>query len=653
MDGINAAFVKLAVVVDETHSTHLLVPVLAKMFFRFFSCSVIPSSWKVARLTPVYKKGDTLLPDNYRLLAVSPVLYRLYSNCISQFLTSWCVKHAVVPDTQFGFYPGRSIQQAQFLLRHVVQVARSSQHKQVWAAFIDFKQAYDKVARQALWGHLKHVVGLPEGLLNPIKALYQDDSYVLVDGQTITDPVRPKVGVKQGCPLSPLLFSLYISDLPTCLTEAQHDQQLGVPLDPHDPACRLSNILFADDLTLLDNSKAGIQRLLQCLTTYTYRKGLTVNASKSAIMVFNPARNAQQHAQPVQYDGVPIPYVTEFKFLGMWIDNRFSSIHMISKLVPDVWAAWRKAIRIAKQQAVLKIPAACLLIIQTFVLPSALFGCQVWAPDIINMSDNMTSSLQRVLLACYKQVLRLPVSVASALLLDEVGAKPLQWYWLKATVKFWNTALSSSNSLLVRAFRANFHYRAHCPALWSARLHRILVLLNQTCEDANGQPVRLQPAVVLTAWRDFWLRSRASNLSDPLNPDCASRQMSTYAFVFRSKPMTEFSDMPAYLRVRSGVPAQHAYSMVRCRLGCLPIGVVLGARAVPQIPFPMRYCNRCHDHEVDTLQHFFLQCHATLPIRSHPSFASLPFNDLRAFMQFPDVKLVATFVHLCCDLLST
>jgi hypothetical protein len=63
------------------------------------------------------------------------------------------------------------------------------------------------------------------------------------------------------------------------------------------------------------------------------------------------------------------------------------------------------------------------------------------------MSDHMTSSLQRVLLAGYKQVLRLPVSVASA----SVGAKPLQWYWLKATVKFWNTALSYSNSLLVRA----------------------------------------------------------------------------------------------------------------------------------------------------------------------------------------------------------
>jgi hypothetical protein len=185
----------------------------------------------------------------------------------------------------------------------------------------------------------------------------------------------------------PLLFSLYINDLPTYLNSVP-TEQLGVPVEPHDNACKLSNILFADDLTLLDSSNIKLQHLLDRLLAYTRIKGMTVNVAKSAVMVFNPGR---AHHQPVSYHNTPLPFVDEFKFLGLWLNNRFSSHYMVSKLIPSVWAAWRRAVLAAKQKALLNVPAACLLLVHTFVMPSALFGCQVWGPDLINMASHLTS----------------------------------------------------------------------------------------------------------------------------------------------------------------------------------------------------------------------------------------------------------------------
>ncbi len=79
------------------------------------------------------------------------------------------------------------------------------------AAFIDFKQAYDSIPRCALWEHLQRNC-MPTYFLKIIQNLYEADKYVLVDG-TKQARVRPTRGVKQGCPLSPLLFSLYINDV--------------------------------------------------------------------------------------------------------------------------------------------------------------------------------------------------------------------------------------------------------------------------------------------------------------------------------------------------------------------------------------------------------------------------------------------------------
>eukprot|EP00983_Pelagomonas_calceolata_P046483 1140199-Pelagomonas_calceolata.AAC.2 len=143
-----------------------------------------PACWKVAKITPLYKKGSVLDPGDYRMLAVSGTLYRLYANVLREVATGWCQEKNKIPDTQFGFYPGRNPLQPIFILRrlqHAAQVKRPNASPRLHAAVIDFKQAYETIPREALWEHLQRV-RMPTCPLAIIKSMYANDENILVDG---------------------------------------------------------------------------------------------------------------------------------------------------------------------------------------------------------------------------------------------------------------------------------------------------------------------------------------------------------------------------------------------------------------------------------------------------------------------------------------
>ena len=148
------------------------------------------------------------------MIAVSGVIYRIFANVLKDLVTDWCVKKGKIPDTQFGFFPGRSTLHPLFIPRHLKHAAKKLKPRnspRLHVAFIDFSQAYDTVPRQQLWSHL-HRRAMPSTLLSVIKHMYENDEYILMDGEKRAR-VHPTNGVKQGCLLSPLLFSLYINDM--------------------------------------------------------------------------------------------------------------------------------------------------------------------------------------------------------------------------------------------------------------------------------------------------------------------------------------------------------------------------------------------------------------------------------------------------------
>ncbi len=146
--------------------------------------------------SPVHKKGPVTQPGNYGMTAISGTLYRLYSNLLRSMIQDWCIQHNVIPDTQYGFYPGISTLQPLFSLRHIKHAAQRMQcgSSRLYAAFIDFKQAYDFIPRHKLWGHSRSC-RMPDHILSILKDLYHADEYTLLDGDKIAS-VQPSFGVK-------------------------------------------------------------------------------------------------------------------------------------------------------------------------------------------------------------------------------------------------------------------------------------------------------------------------------------------------------------------------------------------------------------------------------------------------------------------------
>ena len=122
-------------------------------------------------------------------------------------------------------------------------------------------------------------MGIGGNLLNVLQRMYTHTKYaVKVDG-FVSRPFTSCVGVKQGCPLSPLLFNMYLSDLPAIFDTTC----FPVVVNSLTTNC----LLFADDLVLLSESPEGLQHCIERLGNYCTRWGLKINLSKTKIVIFN------------------------------------------------------------------------------------------------------------------------------------------------------------------------------------------------------------------------------------------------------------------------------------------------------------------------------------------------------------------------------
>ena len=114
------------------------------------------------------------------------------------------------------------------------------------------------------------------------------------------------MGVKQGCKLSPLLFNIFLSDLPQLFDE---DIKSTNPILDH-----LSSLFWADDIVLISETEDGMHRMLKTLEKYCEKNELTLNTDKTKCMIFN--KGGRLIRTPFYYNNVKLENVNKFKYLG-------------------------------------------------------------------------------------------------------------------------------------------------------------------------------------------------------------------------------------------------------------------------------------------------------------------------------------------------
>jgi hypothetical protein len=173
--------------------------------------------------------------------------------------------------------------------------------------FCDFRKAFDTVPREKLWRVLEGI-GVGGRLFACMRSMYsQDQACVSHPTKGLSSTFPCIIGVKQRCPLSPLLFGLYIDALEWCIDALAGDD------GPDLVGTAMKLLLYADDLVLMSKSLRGLQKQLDELNTFCKERDLTVNVKKTKVVVFGSRVNSS----PLHYDGSHVEEVASFRYLGI------------------------------------------------------------------------------------------------------------------------------------------------------------------------------------------------------------------------------------------------------------------------------------------------------------------------------------------------
>ena len=266
-----------------------MVPYLVIIYNKIYESGVYPESWCKGLIVPIHKRGDRNDTNNYRGTMLISVFAKLFSLILRNRLNTWCEDNEVLNEFQFGFRVGRSTSDGIFILHSLVQHVLKDNGK-LYCAFIDYEKAIDTVIHEALW--LKLVEnGISCKFTRILQSLYGKVLAAVKIQSDVSSFFEIALGVKQGEPLSPLLFILFINDVYADLKNADNGGEItGISINH---ICFFL-LLFADDMILFPKTPTELQTLLNKLQKYSAEWGLRVNTKKTKICIFENRRS--QHS---------------------------------------------------------------------------------------------------------------------------------------------------------------------------------------------------------------------------------------------------------------------------------------------------------------------------------------------------------------------
>ena len=238
---------------------------LTALFNRLLEGDPVPPDWKEGVITTLFKKGDETLISNRRPITLLPTIYKILTKMIASRINS--VLPDLIHEDQVGFIPNRLI------FDNVMTADYVMKNHDVWTTSIDFEKAYDSISHECIRRILKHL-DFPEKLRNLIDNLITGSkARVRVEG-SLTNEFPIERGVKQGDPLSPLLFALCIEPLAHRIRKETKGIQVT-------PTRRQQILLYADDILLFGESPDDQFRQVKILGDFKKASGLKLNVDKS------------------------------------------------------------------------------------------------------------------------------------------------------------------------------------------------------------------------------------------------------------------------------------------------------------------------------------------------------------------------------------
>jgi hypothetical protein len=668
---------------------HFLSSLCAALFQHIVRHDDYPSTWCTTTLTPLFKgKGPPTDPNNYRGIAVMCSLAKAYASLLESKLSTYLERHRLRSACQSGFRPGLGTQDALFIVRHLQAKHCDNRVRPppppVFACFVDFSKAFDKMRRDHLWSRLD-TLGLEGELLAALQAMYKVVKMRVKVSGRLGAAFDSLLGVKQGDPLSPVLFGAFIEMLPEFMqTFASLDPSAWGFLEDA-PTLRgfaLFHLLFADDLTLLASTPQALSRMLHLLQAFCDSLDMAVNIDKTHVVVFGPTA-ARCRTYSFWYKGTRLEVLDSTKYLGMHLAGDGTA----SCMTDAVCAAATRA-RFAAQHRILRMkylpPEYQIRLYTTFVRPVLTYGCQVWGADLLHLPREQPvpparprydftpdSPHEAVQIRFCRFVTGTGRTAPNWCLLHECSLDSIHVFVAGCVLRFWNSLRKPSRASHASAHAAQADIDlmiAGNTTCWTSKVCRFLAHLGRltgfnAIDAAHRAPfesssapfppdspayfwaLSLEPDKLVFHLSGHWHERLCVAVAGDPRRCLRLPKFDTYVtWMGLKQPLDKW--LP---HMRLNLPRETHVCLMRFRLGCwLMLMVNAGRTARPPIPRAARLCAHppcTRARKVEDERHVLIDCPCYDHIRA--SFPSLPFHDrdMRTLMTCPDQTALADLLY--------